>query len=79
MISRGLGLSLYLYLAWLPLLAFVLVLPLPKDAPRHVLDRKKTEAAGELPDDMSRLLAVQFLFSFDINKRYKIVYVKKTS
>lgn len=64
MISRGLGLSLYLYLAWLPLLAFVLVLPLPKDAPRHVLDRKKTEAAGELPDDMSRLLAVQFLFSF---------------
>ena len=64
--SRGLGLSLYSYLAWLPLLAFVLVLALPNDKPRHALDSKKPEALGELPADMTRLLAVQFLFSFSM-------------
>ena len=62
--SQGLGLSLYRYLAWLPLLAFVLVLPLPKDAPKHALSSKKAVALGELPEDMPRLMAVQFLFSF---------------
>lgn len=62
--AHGLGLSLYRYLAWLPLLAFVLILPLPKDAPKHALDNKKADALGELPEDMPRLLAVQFLFSF---------------
>ncbi|MCF4992654.1 MFS transporter, partial [Pseudomonas gessardii] len=61
---RGLGLGLYRYLAWLPLLAFVLILPLPKDAPRHALANKKADPLGELPQDMPRLLAVQFLFSF---------------
>ena len=64
MTSKGLGLSLYSYLAWLPLLAFVLVLALPNDKPRHALDSKKNQALGELPPDMARLLAVQFLFSF---------------
>ncbi|OOL35647.1 MFS transporter [Pseudomonas sp. FSL W5-0299] len=62
--AQGMGLSLYRYLAWLPLLAFVLILPLPKDAPKHVLDSKKAEALGDLPEDMPRLMAVQFLFSF---------------
>ncbi|MBK5351536.1 MFS transporter [Pseudomonas sp. TH41] len=62
--SQGLGLSLYRYLAWLPLLAFVLILPLPKDAPKHALATKKAEALGELPEDMLRLMTVQFLFSF---------------
>ncbi|MFO2464425.1 MFS transporter [Pseudomonas sp. 15FMM2] len=62
--AQGLGLDLYRYLAWLPLLAFVLILPLPKDAPKHGLASKKAEALGELPQDMPRLLAVQFLFSF---------------
>ncbi|NNB54394.1 MFS transporter [Pseudomonas fragi] len=62
--SQGLGINLYSWLAWLPLLAFVLVLPLPNDTPRHALDRKKAEALSELPADMTRLLAVQFLFSF---------------
>jgi hypothetical protein len=38
--SQGLGINLYSWLAWLPLLAFVLVLPLPNDTPRHALDRK---------------------------------------
>ncbi|WP_339475475.1 MFS transporter [Pseudomonas sp. RL_5y_Pfl2_69] len=64
MTSKGLGLSLYSYLAWLPLLAFVLVLALPNDKPGRALDSKKTEVLGELPPDMARLLAVQFLFSF---------------
>ena len=62
--SRGLGISLYSWLAWLPLLAFVLVLPLPNDNPRHALVSKKAVAPVELPPDMTRLLAVQFLFSF---------------
>ena len=62
--SRGLGINLYSWLAWLPLLAFVLVLPLPNDKPRHALDSMKTVAPAELPPDMTRLLAVQFLFSF---------------
>ena len=62
--SRGLGINLYSWLAWLPLLAFVLVLPLPNDKPRHALDSQKTVAPVELPPDMTRLLAVQFLFSF---------------
>lgn len=62
--SQGLGLSLYRYMAWLPLLAFVLILPLPKDAPKHALATKKAEPLGELPEDMPRLMAVQFLFSF---------------
>ena len=64
MTSKGLGLSLYSYLAWLPLLAFVLVLALPNDKPKHALDSKKNQVLGELPPDMARLLAVQFLFSF---------------
>lgn len=64
MTSKGLGLSLYSYLAWLPLLAFVLVLALPNDKPGRALDSNKTEVLGELPPDMARLLAVQFLFSF---------------
>ncbi|WP_397448573.1 MFS transporter [Pseudomonas sp. NA-150] len=62
--SQGLGLSLYRYLMWLPLLAFVLILPLPSDAPRHASGSQKTQALGELPEDISRLLSVQFLFSF---------------
>ena len=62
--SRGLGIDLYSWLAWLPLLAFVLVLPLPSDKPRHALDQQKAAVLGELPPDMARLLAVQFLFSF---------------
>ncbi|MCF3195286.1 MFS transporter [Pseudomonas bubulae] len=62
--SRGLGINLYSWLAWLPLLAFVLVLPLPNDKPRHALDSQKTVAPVSLPPDMTRLLAVQFLFSF---------------
>ena len=64
--SRGLGINLYSWLAWLPLLAFVLVLPLPNDKPRHALDSQKTVAPVELPPDMTRLLAVQFLFSFSM-------------
>ena len=64
MTSKGLGLSLYSYLAWLPLLAFVLVLALPNDKPGRALDSKKAEVLGEMPPDMARLLAVQFLFSF---------------
>ncbi|MNM10353.1 drug efflux system protein MdtG [compost metagenome] len=62
--AQGLGLSLYRYLAWLPLLAFVLILPLPNDAPKRALGNSKTAALGELPADMPRLLTVQFLFSF---------------
>jgi MFS family permease len=63
--SQGLGIELYRYLTWLPLLALLLILPLPADAPR--LPRavaSNAQPAGELPDDMWRLLAVQFLFSF---------------
>lgn len=59
------GLELYRYLAWLPLLAFVLILPLPADAPRA--RPSAASASGnlsELPEDLLRLLAVQFLFSF---------------
>ena len=62
--SRGLGINLYSWLAWLPLLAFVLVLALPNDKPGHALDRKQKPPPGQLPADMARLLAVQFLFSF---------------
>lgn len=62
--SRGLGLSLYSYLAWLPLLAFALVLALPNDKPKHALASEKAQVLGELPPDIARLLAVQFLFSF---------------
>jgi len=63
--AQGLGLELYRYLAWLPLLAFVLILPLPADAPRA--RPSAASASGnlsELPEDLLRLLAVQFLFSF---------------
>jgi MFS family permease len=62
--ARGMGVSMYHSLACLPLLAFVLVLPVPKDAPRQGLDSEGAEVLGELPQDMSRLIAVQFLFSF---------------
>ncbi|PAA37852.1 MULTISPECIES: MFS transporter [Pseudomonas] len=62
--SRGLGINLYSWLAWLPLLAFVLVLALPNDKPGHALDSKQKPPPGHLPADMARLLAVQFLFSF---------------
>lgn len=63
--AQGLGLQLYRYLAWLPLLAFVLILPLPADPPRT----KPSAANGngslaELPADLLCLLGVQFLFSF---------------
>ncbi|GAB3382199.1 MFS transporter [Azotobacter armeniacus] len=62
--SAGLGLELYRYLAWMPLVAFLLVLPLPADAPRSVPATGDKAASGELPADLLRLLAVQFLFSF---------------
>lgn len=62
--DAGLGIELYRYLAWLPLLAFALVLPLPADAPRPRRHSAGTPGATELPADLLRLLAVQFLFSF---------------
>ncbi|NWL76139.1 MFS transporter [Pseudomonas taiwanensis] len=63
--ASGMGLELYRSLAWLPLLAFVLILPLPADSPRRQAGTKaKGEQPGQLPDDLQRLLAVQFLFSF---------------
>lgn len=62
--DAGLGIELYRYLAWLPLLAFALVLPLPADAPRPKRHPAGTPGATELPADLLRLLAVQFLFSF---------------
>lgn len=62
--DAGLGIELYRYLAWLPLLAFALVLPLPTDAPRPRRSAAGTPGATELPADLLRLLAVQFLFSF---------------
>ncbi|MFC2970629.1 MFS transporter [Azotobacter bryophylli] len=62
--DAGLGIELYRYLAWLPLLAFALVLPLPADAPRPRRHPAGTPGATELPADLLRLLAVQFLFSF---------------
>ena len=62
--DAGLGIELYRYLAWLPLLAFALVLPLPADAPRPKRHSAGTPGATELPADLLRLLAVQFLFSF---------------
>lgn len=62
--DAGLGIELYRYLVWLPLLAFALVLPLPADAPRPKRHPAGTPGATELPADLMRLLAVQFLFSF---------------
>ncbi|SFB34909.1 MFS transporter [Azotobacter beijerinckii] len=62
--SAGLGLEMYRYLAWLPVLAFVLVLPLPADAPKPPAAARDEAAPAELPADLLRLLAVQFLFSF---------------
>lgn len=62
--DAGLGIELYRYLAWLPLLAFALVLPLPADAPRPGRHPAGTPGAAELPTDLLLLLAVQFLFSF---------------
>ncbi|MCM2331505.1 Predicted arabinose efflux permease, MFS family [Geopseudomonas sagittaria] len=63
--SAGLGLEMYRYLAWLPLLAFLLVLPLPADAPRPPVQAAGDKPVVEaLPPDLLRLLAVQFLFSF---------------
>lgn len=62
--SAGLGLEMYRYLAWLPVLAFVLVLPLPADAPKPPAAARDETAPAELPADLLRLLAVQFLFSF---------------
>lgn len=63
--ARGLGLELYRYLAWLPLLAFVLILPLPVDAPQARPSAARARGSlSELPTDLLRLLAVQFLFSF---------------
>jgi len=62
--SAGLGLEMYRYLAWLPVLAFVLVLPLPADAPKPPAAARDGTAPAELPADLLRLLAVQFLFSF---------------
>lgn len=63
--GAGLGIEMYRYLVWLPLAAFLLVLPLPADAPRApVRSADGKPEAGELPADLLRLLAVQFLFSF---------------
>lgn len=63
--SQGLGLNLYRYLAWLPLLALLLIVPLPNDAPAlKGAPNAQRPALGQLPDDIKRLLAVQFLFSF---------------
>lgn len=63
--AQGLGLELYRYLAWLPLLAFVLVLPLPVDTPRAQPNATAPATdLGQLPADLRRLLGVQFLFSF---------------
>lgn len=62
--DAGLGIELYRYLVWLPLLAFALVLPLPADAPRPRRHPAGTPGSTELPADLLRLLAVQFLFSF---------------
>ncbi|WP_375737873.1 MFS transporter [Pseudomonas boanensis] len=65
--ASGMGLELYRVLAWLPLLAFVLILPLPADAPRRqarTSDGDGDEWPDQLPNDLPRLLAVQFLFSF---------------
>lgn len=64
--TRGLGIELYRYLTWLPLLALLLILPLPADdaaRPTHAAG-SKARPVSELPDDMWRLLCVQFLFSF---------------
>ncbi|MDB5979528.1 MAG: transporter [Pseudomonas sp.] len=65
MTAQGLGLELYRYLAWLPLLAFLMILPLPTDIPHQRTTTVKADTAlSSLPADMPRLLAVQFLFSF---------------
>jgi MFS family permease len=65
MTAQGLGLELYRYLAWLPLLAFVMILPLPTDTPRHQTNATKADGPlSQLSTDMPRLLLVQFLFSF---------------
>ncbi|WP_332821210.1 MFS transporter [Pseudomonas sp.] len=63
--AQGMGLELYRYLAWLPLLALLLIVPLPVDTPQP--KPSTAEATGrlaELPADLLRLLGVQFLFSF---------------
>ncbi|MDH4610813.1 MFS transporter [Pseudomonas sp. BN102] len=63
--ASGMGLELYRTLAWLPLLAFVLILPLPTDSPRRETSPRAVGGSpGQLPEDLPRLLAVQFLFSF---------------
>ncbi|WP_213881854.1 MFS transporter [Pseudomonas sp. dw_358] len=63
LVNGGLGLQLYSGLAVLPLLAFLMILPLPADAPR--CRRTAAPTVDEpLPHDLPRLLAVQFLFSF---------------
>jgi len=62
--TAGLGLEMYRYLTWLPVLAFVLVLPLPADAAKPPAAARDEAAPAELPADLRRLLAVQFLFSF---------------
>lgn len=63
--ASGMGQELYRVLAWLPLLAFVLILPLPADHGRQRASGSAGEAgAGALPGDLARLLAVQFLFCF---------------
>lgn len=63
--AQGLGLELYRYLAWLPLLAFVLILPLPTDTPQaRPSPAGASSRLAELPADLLRLLVVQFLFSF---------------
>ena len=63
--AQGMGLELYRYLAWLPLLALLLIVPLPADTPQpRAGAAKATGALSELPEDLLRLLGVQFLFSF---------------
>ncbi|MDY7560872.1 MFS transporter [Pseudomonas sp. 10B1] len=63
--AQGLGLELYRYLAWLPLLAFVMILPLPADTPRQTMRAANAaDSLSQLPTDLPRLLTVQFLFSF---------------
>ncbi|EKT4523420.1 MFS transporter [Pseudomonas putida] len=62
--ASGMGQELYRVLAWLPLLAFVLILPLPDDRGQAKARKKTGDTGSELPQDLPRLLLVQFLFCF---------------
>ncbi|EKT4468429.1 MFS transporter [Pseudomonas putida] len=62
--ASGMGQELYRVLAWLPLLAFVLILPLPDDRGQAKAGKKAGDTGSDLPQDLPRLLVVQFLFCF---------------